>query len=121
MKGVALLALIVCVLTLPPLMNLAAARPGEGPFIVLHPPWVDGGAAVTAAGGRLVGLSDTTLTTLADAPDPQAFLARMQDAGHGLVLEAGQLPFLCADRANPVPGSGVGAFSSSPATSDTRP
>lgn len=120
MKGIALLALIVCVMTLPPLMTLAAAPPGEGPFVVLHPPWVDGAAAVVAAGGWPVGPSDTTLATLAAAPDPQAFLARMQGAGLALVVAAGQLPFLCAGRADQFPGADRGAFPAPRTSPETR-
>jgi hypothetical protein len=104
MKRLGLLTLFACVLTLPPLMTVAAATPGDGPFVVIHPPWVDGDTAVRAAGGRPIGLSDTGITTLAAAPDPAAFLARMQRAGHALVVAAGRVPFLCAGLEDPSQG-----------------
>jgi hypothetical protein len=101
MKRLGLLVLFACVLTLPPLMTVAAATPGDGPFVVIHPPWVDGDAAVRAAGGRPIGPSDTGMTTLAAAADPAAFLARMRGAGHGLVVATDRLPFLCTGLEDP--------------------
>jgi hypothetical protein len=120
MKRVGLLLLYACVMTLPPLMTIAAASPGDGPFVVLHAPWVDGGAAVVAAGGRPIGLSDTSVTTLAAAPDPETFRALLQRGGIGLVIAADRLPFLCAD-ADPTPATGQAPGASTSLQPDPRP
>jgi hypothetical protein len=105
MKRFALLLLFACTLAMPPLMTIAAAAPSDGPFVVIHPPWVDGGAAVLRAGGQRVGLSDTKLTTLAAARDPDAFMAQIRSDGIGLVVAADRLPFLCSDQSASRQGS----------------
>lgn len=120
MKRVGLFLLFACVMTLPPLMTIAAAPPSDGPFVVLHPPWVDGGAAVVEAGGQPIGLSDTSVTTLASAPDPKAFLARIEGGGIGLVIAADKLPFFCAG-ANQTLGIGRASAPSMPFQPDPRP
>ncbi len=96
MDRIAFIALVGLCLALPSAASLAAApRGGLGPFVVLHAPWTDGAGLVRAAGGRAVGPADAPFSTLAAAPDPAAFRARLHAAGAWAVLDAPALSAFC--------------------------
>lgn len=80
-----------------PAAALSAARPvGDGPYLVVIPPWRAPEAVIRHAGGWPIGPTDAPLATLATGDGPD-FLARLRSAGAWLVLDQAKMSWICGD------------------------
>lgn len=97
MTKAAFFVLLLSSLCLPPVLALIGAPPptGDGPRLVLFPPWTDGWAVVRAAGGAPVGPQSAPLGILAYAADNVGFDQRLQDAGAWAVIDGRAIARLC--------------------------
>ena len=86
------LGVIMCLVTGPMAFALSASPSGDGPVLVIGPPW-DGGAAgvVQAAGGRIIGPTAAPLSVLATGASTEIF----RQAGAWMVLDAAALNAIC--------------------------
>ena len=102
MSKAAFLALLLSsLLAVPAMALLAAPPPAQGPRLVLHAPWADGGALVLAAGGAPIGLFTAPMGLLAIAEDAAHFDARLRAAGAWGVLDGTALALICGAPPNP--------------------
>jgi hypothetical protein len=102
MSRLAFSFLVALALCAPPLLGLAGATPSDdGPRLVLFPPWHDGAALVSQAGGSPVGPLEAPMGLLAFAADTAAFDRRVRKAGAWAILDGTALARLCGIPATP--------------------
>ncbi|MGR3793995.1 hypothetical protein [Vannielia sp. SX4] len=81
-------------LAVTPLAMVLATPPGDGPALVIVPPWDDADALLARAGGRPIGPRRAPFAVLARFPSPAA-AHEARTHGAWAVLGGGALAALC--------------------------
>ena len=81
-------------LAITPAALLATAPPGDGPVLVIAPPWADAAGVVAAAGGRPSGPLRAPFALLARFPTPAAARAARAH-GAWAVIDGAAFAALC--------------------------
>lgn len=91
------------VLVLPVFGIMGQPPAGQGPRLVIFPPWRDGLALVAGAGGYPVGPDVAAMGLLAMAADDAAFDRRLKAAGAWAVVDGTAIARLCGIPMTSVP------------------
>jgi hypothetical protein len=97
MSKAVLLAGLTLTLVTPGLTVLAQPPRPERPVLVLLPPWADGAALISRAGGRPASPVSAPFARLAYDPagDSPALAARLRGQGAWAVVDASVLALIC--------------------------